>query len=301
MIDRIVEWLRCPQCAMPLQRAEQSLRCDRGHSFDIARQGYVSLLRGGRNPIQGDDAGMIAAREELFARGHYRVIEQAIAGIAARACQSRRDPLIVDIGAGIGNYLAAALEHLPAGLGIGIDVSKPAARRLGRAHPRAGAIIADVWSGLPLADQCADVALTVFAPRNAAEIARILRPGGTWLIATPAAHHLAELARIEGVLSVDERKGERLAATVGESFVQRENHHVRATIEVTKDEAERVLAMGPTAWHLDRDQRARAVESAFAAVEATTRMPLTLSVDITEYQLASSPGSEPRSQARPFG
>ena len=42
MIDRIVEWLRCPHCALPLQRVEQSLRCGGGHSFDIARQGYVS-------------------------------------------------------------------------------------------------------------------------------------------------------------------------------------------------------------------------------------------------------------------
>lgn len=294
-MDRVVEWLRCPHCAMPLQRAGQSLRCVRGHSFDIARQGYVSLLQGGRNPIHGDDADMIAAREALFARGTYRVVEQAVAEIVARAAQDSRDPLIVDIGAGIGNYLAAALDQVPAGHGIGIDVSKPAARRLGRAHPRAGAIIADVWSGLPLADHCADVAMTVFAPRNAGETARILRPGGSWLIATPAAHHLAELARIDGVLSVDDRKGERLEATVGERFVQHEIHRVRATAEVTADEAALVLAMGPTARHLDRDQRARAVEAAFAAAAAITRMPLTISVDIAEYRLASPPGHAPTS------
>ncbi|MBD8506289.1 hypothetical protein HT102_07320 [Hoyosella sp. G463] len=265
------------------------MRCSSGHAFDIARQGYVSLLRGGRNPIHGDDAAMIAAREELFARGPYRLVEQAIAGIAARVARSRPDPVIVDLGAGIGNYLAAALEKAPASHGIGIDVSKPAARRLARAHPRAGAIIADVWSGLPLASECADVAMTVFAPRNAVETARILRPGGTWLIATPAARHLAELARIDGVLGIDERKGERLAATLGDRFVEQEIHEVRATVDVTPEEASLVLAMGPTARHLDPQQRARAVESAFEAAAATTHLPLTLSVDIAEYRLAAPP------------
>lgn len=35
---------RCPLCAQPLAEEGNCLRCAAGHSFDIARQGYVNLL-----------------------------------------------------------------------------------------------------------------------------------------------------------------------------------------------------------------------------------------------------------------
>ena len=35
---------RCPLCARPLEREGSALRCPEGHSFDLAREGYVHLL-----------------------------------------------------------------------------------------------------------------------------------------------------------------------------------------------------------------------------------------------------------------
>ena len=37
--------LTCPVCGGVLHREERSLRCGAGHCYDIARQGYVNLLR----------------------------------------------------------------------------------------------------------------------------------------------------------------------------------------------------------------------------------------------------------------
>ena len=34
----------CPLCAAPLERAAGAYRCPGGHSFDIAKEGYVHLL-----------------------------------------------------------------------------------------------------------------------------------------------------------------------------------------------------------------------------------------------------------------
>ena len=36
--------LRCPICAAPLEQTDKTFRCGNGHSFDMARQGYVNLL-----------------------------------------------------------------------------------------------------------------------------------------------------------------------------------------------------------------------------------------------------------------
>ena len=45
------------------------------------------------------------------------------------------------------------------------------------------AVVADTWDGLPLADGCVDLVQVVFAPRNPSEFARVLRPGGTLVVA----------------------------------------------------------------------------------------------------------------------
>ncbi len=69
MIDAALPYLRCPVCRDPLARAgDRALRCPRGHSFDIARQGYASLTRG--TPHDGDSAAMISDRTAFLTAGH---------------------------------------------------------------------------------------------------------------------------------------------------------------------------------------------------------------------------------------
>ena len=57
----VASWLRCPVCAGSMTLDERSLRCDRGHAFDVAKQGYVNLLGHGA-PQHADSAEMVAAR-----------------------------------------------------------------------------------------------------------------------------------------------------------------------------------------------------------------------------------------------
>src|SRR5260370_41354309 len=45
MLDDVVGYLRCPYCGDSLRRMVRSLGCLAGHRFDIARDGYVSLLQ----------------------------------------------------------------------------------------------------------------------------------------------------------------------------------------------------------------------------------------------------------------
>ncbi|MGH3409425.1 MAG: putative RNA methyltransferase, partial [Streptosporangiaceae bacterium] len=74
MLDDVIGWLRCPACGAALARAAgtpgRTLRCRNGHAFDVARQGYVSLLASGLTPV-GDTAAMVQARIDFLAAGHY--------------------------------------------------------------------------------------------------------------------------------------------------------------------------------------------------------------------------------------
>src|SRR5215213_4791452 len=99
MIDAALPYLRCPVCTEPLDRAgSHTLRCLPGHTFDIARQGYVNLTAGG-SPHSGDTAEMIADRAAFLAAGHYDFIGAALSEWAPTG-------FLVDAGTGTGFYLA---------------------------------------------------------------------------------------------------------------------------------------------------------------------------------------------------
>ncbi|GAA4458383.1 methyltransferase domain-containing protein [Phytohabitans houttuyneae] len=237
--------LRCPVCGEPLGAAPGVLRCPRGHSFDVARQGYVNLSAG-RSPHTGDTAQMVTARAEFLDAGHYDFISLALAR-AARAAY--HGGLVLDAGAGTGRHLAAVLDALPAAPGLALDVSKPALRRAARAHPRAGAALCDTWGRLPVADGSAGVVMDVFAPRNGPEFRRVLRPGGTLLVVTPAADHLRELVERLSLLQVDPDKAERVAASLAGHFALAEETALTRTLTLTPREAATLVGMGPSAWH----------------------------------------------------
>ncbi|MDG4793380.1 putative RNA methyltransferase [Micromonospora sp. WMMD1082] len=257
MDPRVVDRLRCPVCGEPLAEAvtgaSRALRCPRGHSFDIARQGYVNLLAG-RAPHGGDTAEMVAARADFLAAGHYDVISAALAEAARPVVPPAGDgayPLVVDAGAGTGRHLAAVLAALPQAAGLALDVSKPALRRAARAHPRVTAALADTWRRLPLADAATAVLLNVFAPRNGAEFHRVLDPAGRLLVVTPDADHLTELVDSLGLLRVDPAKAERVAASLGGHFTEESAAVHRRQLSLTGPEVSTLVGMGPSAWHTD--------------------------------------------------
>lgn len=207
-LDTVTRWLRCPHCRdAPLHRGGRALTCPHAHNFDIARRGYVSLLPG-RRPHHGDGPAMVAARERFLGQDHYRPLRSTITALTAQHTPARAE-LVVDL-AGTGHYLAPVLDALPTAHGAVIDLSTPSLRRATRAHPRAVALAADLRGELPLASRSAGVALSVFGPRPAGEIARVLATDGVLVLATARDEHLRELQAHVGALGIDPRKRERL-------------------------------------------------------------------------------------------
>lgn len=256
--------LACPQCGGALTAGDDSgrpagpVRCARGHAFDVARQGYLSLLTGaGARGLHADDADMVASRHRVQAGGILAPVADAL--VAALREAGPPPGALVDIGGGTGYYAAACLEacasesttHDSVRLGVCLDLSRYAARRAARAHPRLAGVVADAWARLPVRDRGASIALCVFAPRNPAEFARVLAPGGVLAVVTPRAGHLAGLADAEGGLRVDPDKTERLAAQLA-GWTRVVAHHVDEVVTVDGPTAADLLLMGPAAWHVDR-------------------------------------------------
>lgn len=269
-LDAVARWLTCPHCkSHPLRRDRRSVRCPAGHSFDIARQGYVSLLAG-RQRHRGDDAAMVAARETFLDGDHYQPLRSTITALAAEHAP-RPSQLVVDLAGGTGHYLSPVLDALPASWGLTVDLSTAALRRASRAHPRAAAIAADVWQPLPLTTRTAGVVLSVFAPRNIAEIDRILTDDGVLIVATAGEDHLLELRDRLGTIGVDPLKPDRLRQTLS-GFDIAARHTVQWRLALHHDDVRAVTAMGPSAHHLDVEQRERAIEQLPAMVGVTAAM-----------------------------
>lgn len=261
MHNEVLARLRCPVCAVPLAETPagtgRALRCVRGHSFDLARQGYAQLTAG---PLghPGDTAAMVSARADFLAAGHFDPLSAALAADAVAALAHRPPPpaapavpdapLVVDAGAGTGHHLAAVLDALPGALGLALDASRPAVRRAVRAHPRADAAVCDTWSRLPLADASVAVLMDVFAPRNGTEFGRVLAPGGALLVATPTAEHLAELVAALDLLRVDPDKPARVASGLA-GLRPCGERVVRYPMSLRHREVRTLVGMGPNAWH----------------------------------------------------
>ncbi|NKY34134.1 methyltransferase type 11 [Nocardia speluncae] len=249
----VAEVLSCPVCGRGLVCAGRVLRCGLGHSFDIARQGYVSLLTGAATKLTGDTAQMLDARAAFQGTGFFDPIAAAVAGAAVAARNSTGPPpgteVIADIGAGTGYYLAHVLDAVPDARGIALDIAKPSGRRCARAHSRAAAVVADAWRGLPLRDHTLTAALSVFAPRNPAAVARCLAPGGRYHVVTPTVRHLAELIGPIGMVTVDPDKERRLADGMAGLFTRVDSVAVEYSMTLTRADIAHLVAMGPSAHH----------------------------------------------------
>ena len=270
----LLEVLRCPLCGDALTDGGGALRCGTRHSFDIARQGYAGLLTGSALTANADTAAMVQARTAFLGAGHYAPLAGALARTAADSCPDAGT--VLDAGAGTGYYLAEVLDALPGAYGLGLDVSKFAARRLARAHPRAGAATWDVWQPLPVRTGAADVLLNVFAPRNGEEFRRVLRPGGALLVVTPTERHLAELREHAGLLQIDAAKEDRLHRTLSGHFEREGAEPYEYGVTLAAEDVEHLVAMGPAAHHLAPEEIRQRAAGLDAPVQVTASFLLSV-------------------------
>jgi 23S rRNA (guanine745-N1)-methyltransferase len=269
----LLGYLRCPHCGEALARSGESVRCAQGHSFDIARQGYLNLLPGDAHAGTADTPEMVAAREAFLAAGHFERLGERVADEAQGLLAGDPGACVVELGAGTGWYLASVMSRLPAATGLALDLSKPALRRAARAHPRIAAVGCDAWGALPVRDRVAALALSVFAPRGASELARVLRPEGVLVVVTPRTDHLAELVEALELLHVDARKEDRLAEQLDPHFALERRSDLTWSLRLGHADSLNAALMGPSAAHLDRrdlHRRVRALPEAFAVTAAVT-------------------------------
>ena len=184
--------LVCPvrDCHMALAREEKRVVCPRGHSFDIARSGYVNLLQPQerRSKHPGDSAPAIAGRRRLHDLG---ITEPLLHSIGEMLAASSSDS-VLDAGCGEGFYLGSLARQI--GFDAhGIDISVPAIDAAARRYPECEWIVANADRFVPFADCSFSIVLSITARMNASEFRRVLHKDGRLVVALPGPDDLIEL------------------------------------------------------------------------------------------------------------
>jgi 23S rRNA (guanine745-N1)-methyltransferase len=184
--------LLCPvrNCRLELVREERRLLCARGHSFDVARSGYINLLQPQerRSKQPGDTAAALRARRRLHDRGATAPLLHAIAEILTASAGD----VVLDAGCGEGFYLGT-LARQTGFLAHGIDISVPAIDAAARRYSACEWIVANADRFVPYAERSFSIILSITARMNASEFRRVLRDDGRLLVAVPAPDDLIEL------------------------------------------------------------------------------------------------------------
>ncbi len=184
--------LQCPvrDCQLPLQRDDRRRLCPRGHSFDVARSGYINLLQPQerRSKHPGDTATAVAGRRRLHDLGVTEPLLQAIEQIIAPS----PNDAVLDAGCGDGYYLGSLATRT--GFDAhGVDISIPAIDAAARRYPHCEWIVANADRLIPYANHSFSVILSITARMNPGEFQRVLRGDGRLLVALPAPDDLIEL------------------------------------------------------------------------------------------------------------
>jgi 23S rRNA (guanine745-N1)-methyltransferase len=182
----------CPVrgCHLELVREDRRLVCTRGHSFDIARSGYVNLLQpqDRRSKQPGDTAEAVAARRRLHDRGVTQPLLKAIAETAAASS----DDIVLDAGCGDGFYLGSLARETKFA-GHGIDISTPAIEAAAKRYPECEWVVGNADRFVPYPDRSFSLVLSITARMNQPEFRRVLRRDGRLLVALASPVDLVEL------------------------------------------------------------------------------------------------------------
>ena len=258
----------CPLCRRPLTPGEKVWRCEKNHSFDVAREGYVNLLpvqhKKSRDP--GDDAQMVTARHEFLQAGHYQPLRDAVVALLAPLQLSS----LLDIGCGEGYYTGAFTAA--AASVTGLDIARFAVRLAAKRH-------ADVtWlvgSGalLPQADASVDLVSNLFTQLHVDEMRRVLKPGGYALVVTPAPDHLWSV-REQLFDQVRAHDPSKFLTNFASGFELLSQQQLRFALNLTAPDMQRLLQMTPYAWTAPPERRAALIARGDSCTQAAMTMLL---------------------------
>lgn len=191
--------LICPLDQQPLSQVNNSLCCASGHTFDLAKQGYVNLLpvQKKRSKDPGDSKEMVLARQRYLDAGIYQPISDRLNEICQQILADHTTPCVIDAGCGEGYYLNR-LSQIPALQDanlIGLDISKWAVQSASKRNKKITWLVG-TNAQIPVQPESVDLIICTFGFYDFARFKPLLKKEGMVLLVESGENHLIELREL---------------------------------------------------------------------------------------------------------
>ena len=264
MKSMLSPWV-CPACQCTLTLDNYVWRCDNGHSYDVAKEGYVNLLlvqhKNSKQP--GDNKEMVNGRRAFLEQGFYQPLADAIAKIFEQHFATLTDQTEVnffDAGCGEGYYLDRVSQfYNQTDTQIefsGLDISKFAVQKAAKKYLNHHFSVASTFQ-LPLEKNSQDTVLQIFAPSSELEIHRVLKSNGIWITVNPGANHLYEFKQA----LYDNPIEHKVEQVTPNGFVLAKQLNLSFVIQLTEpQQRENLLMMTPYYWSATAQKKQKLVD-----------------------------------------
>lgn len=244
------QYFSCPHCSQPLGLVENSLRCSKNHTFDIAKQGYVNLAPQVKQSMNYHKFSF-ENRQAFLERGYYDHIYRAIEDkILEFNVQS-----LLDIGCGEGFY-SRKLAHLSGLNLLSFDISKESVLLAARTEATKSVkwFVGDV-TRLPIQDRVIDGILDIFSPAHYHEFSRVLKSGGIVIKVIPGPNHLKELRYLaKDQLRKDSYTNQSIVHHFKSYMREVEQVTVRQTVAIDRVDAQILADMTPLFFQVNQEK-----------------------------------------------
>ena len=249
MMENILHILRCPLCGGAFSKKDNSLVCEKRHTYDVARQGHVNFVPGQKEMFYKKE--LFESRAKVFEAGVYAPVVERLSEAIGRHVQTEK-PVLLDAGCGEGYYTKAVCPEREM-TRVGFDLSKDAVRLAARGQKSAAFFAADL-KNIPMQDHSVDVLLDIFTPANYAEFGRVLKEDGLVMKLAPRSGYLKELRALAGDrLRHQEYDGGDVERYVHEKMDVIEQTPITYTLPVSQETAYHLARMTPMLAGVDVD------------------------------------------------
>ncbi|MFX9232721.1 putative RNA methyltransferase [Acinetobacter baumannii] len=260
--------LMCPVCRQRLELVSKTWRCEQGHSYDIAKQGYVNLHvvqhKHSKNP--GDTPESVDARRAFLQGGYYQPLQQAVVHLLKQL----KAKTVLDIGCGEGYYTSAMQQVVEQC--IGVDIAKNAVQRAAKLNDKVTWVVG-TGATLPVIDQSMDVCTSLFSPIPQTEILRVLKDDGYLIVVNPATNHL--YAMREALFEqVNPHTPQKFVEQLQDLFELKEQQVIDAPLVLDQQALKNLIAMTPYAYKASPERRMQLEQRAHLQVTASFQIYL---------------------------
>lgn len=244
---------RCPVCQEPLRCDGDRLICSGGHSFDIAKHGYVNLAAGTKGSAEHYDKASFQKRQQILNAGYYSHILEALTSIVSELPDV---VTVLDAGCGEGFYARELANRLGDKQLIAFDISRDSIQLASRSDPD-GLVQWFVGDSarLPIRSHSINCILDIFAPANYGEFRRAMTRSGWIVKVIPGNGHLKEFrALAKDHLLHQDYSNQQVIDYFAQHFQLTDRRLVSQTFAMPLSDRQIFADMTPLLFHIDRSE-----------------------------------------------